>query len=158
MADQYRKKSTLYKTKVLLVPLGDDFRWDTEKEIKNQFTNYFKLIDYINSHPAMKMHVSVSDHMHTYMRNYGSSTQVGVKGHENCYTFLPPCNSILASKSVHHVCMQVQFGTLHDYSNALHQSISPLTVSKYFPSLAGDFFTYADRSVYVQVVLHTYYM
>ena len=55
LADQYRKKSLLYKTNVLLVPLGDDFRWDTEKEIKNQFENYFKLM---NGHPDMKIKVS----------------------------------------------------------------------------------------------------
>ncbi len=57
LADQYRKKSTLFKTNVVLVPLGDDFRWDTSKEINAQFTNYFKLIDYINTHPDMRMEV-----------------------------------------------------------------------------------------------------
>ncbi len=60
LADQYRKKSVIYKTNVVLAPLGDDFRWETGKEITNQFTNYFKLIDYINSHPDMKMRVSIT--------------------------------------------------------------------------------------------------
>lgn len=58
MADQYRKKSTLYKTNVLLVPLGDDFRWETDKEINNQFDNYFKLMDYMTAHPEMKINAS----------------------------------------------------------------------------------------------------
>lgn len=37
---------------------------------------------------------------------------------------------------------QAKFGTLQDYFQALHSSVEQST--DHFPSLSGDFFTYAD--------------
>jgi alpha-mannosidase II len=101
LLDQYRKKAQLYKTNSVLIPLGDDFRYDSAKEWDLQFNNYQKIFDYVNSHPELNT--------------------------------------------------EMQFATLEDYFTAVRSDSKALAnpadtkTKDFFPSLSGDFFTYADR-------------
>lgn len=51
--DQWKKKATLYKTDVLLVPLGDDFRYLNKEEFDAQFGNYERIFKYLEEHPEL---------------------------------------------------------------------------------------------------------
>ncbi|OMO68163.1 hypothetical protein COLO4_29856 [Corchorus olitorius] len=105
LLDQYRKKSTLYRSNTVLVPLGDDFRYVSIDEAEAQFRNYQMIFDYINSNPSLNA--------------------------------------------------EAKFGTLDDYFQTLREEAERINYSLPreigsgqvggFPSLSGDFFTYADR-------------
>ncbi|XP_064645074.1 alpha-mannosidase 2-like isoform X2 [Lineus longissimus] len=97
LLDQYRKKAQLYKSNVVLIPLGDDFRYNTGTEWDQQFINYQKLMDYMNKKKDWNV--------------------------------------------------QIQFGTLTDYFNAIYErnKVQPGASVPDYPTLSGDFFTYADR-------------
>lgn len=89
--DQWRKKSVLYKTRSVLIPLGDDFRYSQSLEWDAQRSNYEKLFVYMNNVPNLNV--------------------------------------------------EAKFGTLSEYFESVHQEKNLVD----FPTLSGDFFTYADR-------------
>ncbi|XP_035892640.1 alpha-mannosidase 2 [Anopheles stephensi] len=93
IVDQWRKKSVLYRTRNVLIPLGDDFRYTTSSEWEAQQVNFERLFDYINNEPSLNV--------------------------------------------------EAKFATLQDYFDAV-RATSGVNGMEQFPSLTGDFFTYAD--------------
>lgn len=89
--DQWRKKSVLYKTRSVLIPLGDDFRYTQSTEWEAQRKNFEKIFEYVNNVPNLNV--------------------------------------------------EAKFATLQEYFDSIHKEHE---LSE-FPTLSGDFFTYADR-------------
>ncbi len=55
LAEQYHKKASLYRLNVVLVPLGDDFRYDRSVEWDQQYGNYTRLFNYFAAHPELNI-------------------------------------------------------------------------------------------------------
>ncbi|KAI6230678.1 Alpha-mannosidase [Aphelenchoides fujianensis] len=57
LVDQWRRKSQLFRpNSPLLVPLGDDFRFDTRAEWAAQHANYGHLFAYVNNRTELNVH------------------------------------------------------------------------------------------------------
>lgn len=89
--DQWRKKSVLYKTRSVLIPLGDDFRYTQSTEWEAQRKNFEQIFEYVNNVPNLNV--------------------------------------------------EAKFATLQEYFDSIRKEHE---LSE-FPTLSGDFFTYADR-------------
>lgn len=69
--EQFRKKSSLYQYNTILVPIGDDFRYDSAHEWDEQYRNYDLLMDYMNSKTEWNINVkfgTVSDYFNLLKR------------------------------------------------------------------------------------------
>ncbi|CAH0684546.1 unnamed protein product, partial [Chilo suppressalis] len=53
LIEEYNRIGSLTPHNVVLVPLGDDFRYDYEVEFDAQYINYMKMFNYINSHKEL---------------------------------------------------------------------------------------------------------
>ena len=99
LLDQYRKKSQLYKTDVVLAPLGDDFRYDSAREWDLQYQNYKKIMDYINSTPELNAEVkfgTLEDYF-SAMRADATAQSGGKKAEDFLPSKLPQCEITLGS-------------------------------------------------------------
>ncbi|KAL3070889.1 hypothetical protein niasHS_017014 [Heterodera schachtii] len=127
LADQYRKKAQLYGHNILLVPLGDDFRFDEDSEWTDQYANYKLLFEFMNGKKEWNINArfgTLGDYFDALERRLVEKQADDLKR-----------EGILR----HSVKKPENRGALSADSPSSAASLSLL------PLLSGDFFTYADR-------------
>ncbi|XP_033997990.1 alpha-mannosidase 2-like [Trematomus bernacchii] len=83
LLDQYRRKSRLFRSPVLFVPLGDDFRFVESSEWDAQFRNYQKLFDFFQTHPELHVNArfgTLSDYFQALQKVLPVSSLPTVRG------------------------------------------------------------------------------
>ena len=69
--EQYQKKAQLYRSNVILVPHGDDFRYDGFSEWDKQLGNMEKLMDFMNGDRDMNIKVRAPVvYLRLYLEHY----------------------------------------------------------------------------------------
>ena len=61
----------------LFIPLGDDFRWDDPTEISDQFSNYKKIMDYVNNNPSLHAEIRFAT-----LTEYFAAVRADVSNHK----------------------------------------------------------------------------
>lgn len=77
LVDQFKKKASLFKTNNVMIPLGDDFRWESNYEWDAQVNNFDKLIQYINSNsPAVQVQwATLNDYFSSVLDEFGHGNE-----------------------------------------------------------------------------------
>ena len=68
LLDQYRKKATLFRTRHVVAPIGNDFEFMRTEYAENQFKNYQAIFDHMNSDPRMNVHARFAT-LHEYFHD-----------------------------------------------------------------------------------------
>ena len=72
LIDQWQKKAALYRSNIVLSPLGDDFRYMDSVEAEAQYGNFEKMFEYINANvPSVTAQFgTLSDYFHAVMGTF----------------------------------------------------------------------------------------
>ena len=77
LLEQFQKTAYLFPHNVVLMPIGDDFRFNKIIEFDQQFVNFKKIADFINSHPNSYQNTTVE---FGTLKNYFSEIERRTKG------------------------------------------------------------------------------